>query len=53
MSSIVERAKEIVKRLYRRNMLSWNVLDREIVFTIQALNAEIQRLEALVKEHSK
>ena len=47
MSSIVERAREIVTRLYERNLVSWNDLDREVVFAIQALNAEVQRLEAL------
>jgi hypothetical protein len=46
MSSVVERAREIVKRLYERNLVSWNDLDREVVFAIQALNAEVQRLEA-------
>jgi hypothetical protein len=47
MSSNVERAREIVTRLYERNLVSWNDLDREVVFVIQALNAEVQRLEAL------
>ena len=46
MNSVVERAREIVKRLYERNLVSWNDLDREVVFAIQALNAEVQRLEA-------
>jgi hypothetical protein len=46
MSSVVERAREIVVRLYERNLVSWNDLDREVVFAIQALNAEVQRLEA-------
>jgi hypothetical protein len=31
--------------LYERNLVSWNDLDREVVFAIQALNAEVQRLE--------
>ena len=47
MNSIVERAREIVTRLYERNLVSWNDLDREVVFAIQALNAEVQRLETL------
>ena len=47
MNSTVERAREIVTRLYKRNLVSWNDLDREVVFVIQALNAEVQRLEAL------
>ena len=47
MNSTVERAREIVTRLYERNLVSWNELDREVVFVIQALNAEVQRLEAL------
>lgn len=45
MNSTVERAREIVTRLYERNLVSWNDLDREVVFVIQALNAEVQRLE--------
>ena len=49
MSSIVERAKEVIKCLYERNMISWNEIDREVVFTINALNAELQRLEALTQ----
>lgn len=47
MSSNVERAREIVTRLYERNLVSWNDLDREVVFVIQALNAEVSRLEAV------
>lgn len=47
MSSNVERAREIVTRLYERNLISWNDLDREVVFVIQALNAEVSRLEAI------
>jgi len=50
MNSIVERARKIVTNLYERNMISWNELDREVVFVIQALNAEVQRLEAKLKE---
>lgn len=50
MSSTVERAREIVKRLYERNLVSWNDLDREVVFVIQALNAEVQRLETLAQD---
>jgi len=49
MNSTVERAREIVTRLYERNLVSWNDLDREVVFVIQALNAEVQRLEALAQ----
>lgn len=52
MNSTVERAREIVKRLYERNLVSWNDLDREVVFVIQALNAEVQRLETLAKERT-
>jgi len=49
MKSIVEKAREIVTQLYERNMVSWNDLDREVVFAIQALNAEVQRMEALAQ----
>ena len=49
MKSIVEKAREIVTKLYERNMVSWNDLDREVVFAIQALNAEVQRMEALAQ----
>lgn len=47
MSSNVERAREIVKRLYERNLISWNDLDREVVFVLNSLNAEVGRLEAI------
>lgn len=47
MKSIVEKARKIVTQLYERNLVSWNELDREVVFVIQALNAEVQRLEAI------
>ena len=47
MNSTVERAREIVTRLYERNLVTWNDLDREVVFVIKASNAEVQRLEAL------
>ena len=54
MNSTVERAREIVTRLYERNYLvSWSDLDREVVFVIQALNAEVQRLEALAQPEPK
>lgn len=49
MKSIVEKARKIVTQLYERNMVSWNDLDREVVFAIQALNAEVQRMEALAQ----
>lgn len=49
MSRVVERAREIVKRLYERNLVSWDDMDREVVIAIQALNAEVQRLEALAQ----
>jgi len=51
MNSIVERARKIVTNLYERNMISWNDLDREVVFVIQALNAEVQRLESLANKN--
>lgn len=49
MSSIVERSRALVTRLHERNIPLWNELDRDIVFTIQALNAEVQRLQALAQ----
>ena len=51
MSSVVKKAREIAQRLYERNFILWNDLDREIVFAIQALNAEVQRLEALAQPY--
>ena len=49
MKSIVKKAREIVTQLYERNMVAWNDLDREVVFAIQALIAEVQRMEALAQ----
>ena len=50
MKSIVKKAREIVTQLYERNMVAWNDLDGEVVFAIQALIAEVQRMEAKLKE---
>ncbi len=50
MKSIVKKAREIVTQLYERNMVAWNDLDREVIFAIQALIAEVQRMEAKLKE---
>ena len=49
MKSIVKKAREIVTQLYERNMVAWNDLDRKVVFAIQALIAEVQRMEALAQ----
>ena len=50
MKSIVKKAREIVTQLYERNMVALNDLDREVIFAIQALIAEVQRMEAKLKE---
>ena len=50
MKSIVKKAREIVTQLYERNMVAWNDLDREVIFAIQALIAEVQRMEAKLNE---
>lgn len=43
-SATVENAREVVKKLHDRNRSTWNDLDREIVFAINALVADSERL---------
>ena len=43
----VERAREVVKKLQERNRSTWNDLDRETAFAINALVSEAERLRNL------
>jgi hypothetical protein len=42
-SASVERAREMLKRLHDRNQRTWDDLDRDVAFAIEALIASAER----------